>query len=53
MQTSIKNGLDPRKFLRAYFQACADNGGRPPKDVGPFLPWLLAPEQKAAWALPP
>lgn len=53
LQTCLKNGVDPQKFLHAYLQACADNGGRPPKDVQGFLPWRLSPEQKAAWALPP
>lgn len=53
MQTCLKTGLDPQKFLHAYLQACADNAGRPPKDLQRFLPWSLSPEQKAAWALPP
>lgn len=53
MQTCLKNGLDPQKFLHAYLQACAENKGRHPQDVQRFLPWRLSPEQKAAWTLPP
>lgn len=53
MQTALKNGLHPQKFLHAYLQACAENGGRPPQDARRWLPWGLSPEQKAAWALPP
>ncbi len=53
MQTLVKNRLDPEKFLQAYFQACADNGGKPAQDVQSWLPWRLTAEQKAAWALPP
>ena len=53
LQTCLKNGLDPQKFLHAYLQACAENGGRPPDNIDRFLPWNLSPEHKADWALPP
>ncbi len=51
-QTLLANHLDPQKFLLAYFEALARNGGRPPEAPGAFLPWNLAEEQKAAWAMP-
>jgi transposase len=28
-----------RPWLTRYLQACAENGGRPPADLTPFLPW--------------
>jgi transposase len=48
-QTLLLNHLDPQKYLTAYFEACAQNGGRPPEDIDRFLPWNLSEEQKAAW----
>jgi len=50
-QTLIKNHLDPKKWLQAYFEACAHNGGRPPENIEAFLPWNLSAEQKDAWSL--
>jgi transposase len=35
-------GIPVRAWLRDYLQACADNGGLPPADITPFLPWSLA-----------
>jgi len=51
-QTLLKNQIDPQQFLTAYFDACAQNGGRPPKNLDDFLPWNLSQERKCAWALP-
>ncbi len=51
-QTVLKNNLDPKKWLAAYFEACAQNGGRPPEDIDAFLPWNLSEKQKQAWELP-
>jgi len=51
-QTLLLNHIDPQQFLLAYFEACAGNGGRPPKDLAAFLPWNLSAEQKAAWRYP-
>jgi transposase len=51
-QTLILNGIDPQKFLVAYFGACAQNGGRAPEDIDNFLPWNLSEEQKAVWQYP-
>jgi transposase len=48
-QTVLKNQIDPRRFLLAYFDACAKNGGQAPEDVDAFLPWNLSEEQKIAW----
>jgi len=51
-QTYLQNHIDPKKFLLTYFQACAQNSSRPPKDLDPWLPWNLAEEQKAVWRYP-
>ena len=51
-QTVLKNNLDPNKWLFAYFEACAQKGGRPPEDIDTFLPWNLSDPQKQAWELP-
>lgn len=48
-QTLLKNNIDPQKWLLAYFNACAQNGGRTPKDIDSFLPWNLSQEQKLTW----
>lgn len=52
IQTLLMNEVNPRNFLRAYFEACALNGGHSPENLQEFLPWNLAPEQKDAWAYP-
>jgi len=33
--------INPRTWLSAYLQACADNGGRAPQDINEFLPWAM------------
>jgi transposase len=48
-QTLLKNNIDPQKWLFAYFEACAQNGGRVPTNLDEFLPWNLSEPQKAAW----
>jgi len=51
-QTLLMNQVDPRQFLLAYFEACAQAGGRAPADARRWLPWNLAEENKAAWRHP-
>ena len=48
LQTLIKNQIDPQKWLFAYFEACAQNGGRAPDHVDDFLPWNLPEDKKQA-----
>jgi transposase len=40
-QTVILWGINPRHWLHAYLGACAENGGLPPTDLTPFLPWAM------------
>jgi transposase len=51
-QTYLRNQLDPQQFLLAYFDACAQQGGRPPEALEEWLPWNLSEAQKRAWAYP-
>src|SRR5579859_2513639 len=48
-QTLCLWNLNPRLWLTAYLEACAQAGGRAVDDVDRFLPWNLSPEQKRAW----
>lgn len=49
-QTLIKNDIHPQKWLLAYFNACAQNNGRPPDNIDSFLPWNMSKEQKLLWS---
>lgn len=40
--------LNPRTWLTAYLQACAEHGGQAPSDVSAFLPWAMDTKQLAA-----
>lgn len=51
-QTVILNHIHPKKFLRAYLEACAQNHGKPPDHIDEFLPWNLSKKQKLAWKYP-
>ena len=53
LQTVIHWGLNPRHWLYAYLTACAENGGRPPADLTPFLPWAMGEARLHDLALPP
>jgi transposase len=43
--------LNPRWWLGAYLQACAEAGGKVPANVAAFLPWNLSPERRREWSL--
>ncbi len=34
-------------WLEAWLSACAANGGRPPEDLGPWLPWTMDEARRA------
>ena len=40
------NGIDVRRWLREWLTACAENGGRPPDDLSPWLPWSMSQERR-------
>jgi transposase len=39
--------INPRKWLTAYLQKCAENRGHSPKDLACFIPWSMSEEQLA------
>lgn len=50
LATLAKNGINPRKWLKGYLQACAEAGGQVPEEVQRWLPWNLTAEQKEEMA---
>ena len=46
------NGIDVRRWLEAWLQACANNGGQPPDDLSPWLPWSMSEERRRALMAP-
>jgi transposase len=46
LATLKKWGINRRKWLRGYLQACAEAGGKVPKDVESWLPWNLTAQQR-------
>jgi transposase len=49
LATLRQHQLCPRKYLEAYLEACARQGGRAPENLDEFLPWKMRPEKRAAW----
>lgn len=50
LATLAKWRINPRKWLRAYLQACALAGGKVPEDVDRWMPWNLTAQQKREMA---
>ena len=44
--TLALNGVDVLRWLAAWLSACADNGGRAPDDLSPWLPWSMDAERR-------
>jgi transposase len=53
-QTVLLWQLNPHHWLYRYLTACAENGGQPPADLSPFIPWQMsaARQQQLAKPLP-
>ncbi len=49
LATLRQHGICPQRYLRAYLEACARQGGKAPEDLEAFLPWKWSAEKKAAW----
>ena len=49
LATLGQQGICPRRYLQAYLEACARQGGRVPQNWEEFLPWKWSAEQRAAW----
>jgi transposase len=52
LQTLALWGINPRHWLRGYLTACADNGGKAPRNIDPFLPWSMDAARRAALSRP-
>jgi transposase len=52
LQTLVLWGINPRHWLTLYLHACAENGGKAPRNIEPFLPWLMDEQQRAALTRP-
>src|SRR5262249_21077649 len=50
LATLKKWRLNPRKWLTAYLQACAEAGGKPPGDVEEWVPGKLTAQQRQEMA---
>lgn len=52
-QTLILWNINPQVWLEIFFRACAENRGRPPEDVSPFLPWNMSEQELEIYRKPP
>ena len=50
--TLTLNRIDVRRWLEAWLAACANNGGRPPHDTAPWLPWSMDDARRRELAAP-
>ena len=46
------NGIDVRRWLEEWLTACAKNGGKPPDDLSPWLPWSMSEERRRELTAP-
>jgi hypothetical protein len=54
-QTLALHDINPRVWLQAYLEACAEAGGKAPENLENFLPQKRSSERKRVWqtASPP
>jgi transposase len=45
--------LNIRTWLTWYLNCCAENGGRAPSDITPFMPWEMSVEKRRELAIDP
>ena len=50
--TLSMNGIDVLSWLEAWLTASAENGGQPPDDLSPWLPWSMSEERRRELAAP-
>jgi transposase len=50
LATLRQHGICPRRYFRAYLEACARAGGKAPENLEGFLPWKWGVQKKAAWS---
>ena len=47
VRTLEANDIAGQPWLEAWLSACAANGGHPPEDLGPWLPWTMDEARRA------
>ena len=47
VRTLEVNDIAVLPWLEAWLSACAANGGHPPEDLGPWLPWTMDEARRA------
>ena len=52
LQSVLLWGLNPCHWLHAFLQACAENEGKPPRVLSPFLPWAMSEARKQELSRP-
>ena len=50
--TLAMNGIDVLRWLEAWLEACAENGGQSPSDLSPWLPWTMTEERRREFMTP-
>ena len=45
--------INPRHWLSAYLNACAEHGAQAPVDLTPFIPWHMSATRRTELARPP
>lgn len=50
-QTLCLWDINPRVWLTAYLQGCAQAGGSAPADVDAFMPWRMTEAKRKEWSL--
>ena len=50
--TLSMNGIDILRWLEAWLTACAENGGKAPDDLAPWLPWSMSEERRRELTAP-
>ena len=50
--TLTLNGIDVLRWLEGWLEACAQNGGWPPDDLAPWLPWSMDGARRRELAAP-
>ena len=52
LQTLRIHRIDPRAYLTAYLETCANHGSKAPDDITRWLPWNFVPPDPVARDLP-
>ena len=50
--TLSMHGIDVLRWLQAWLTACVNNGGKPPHDLSPWLPWTMSEARKRKFTAP-